>query len=56
MGVSLYAYEWVNPYYDKTIDRVKMICVKEQLDTKPILVAMTAVEFRSIIEGISRKD
>lgn len=46
-GVSLYAYEWINPYYDKTIDRVEMIGVKGWSDAKPILVAMTAVELET---------
>lgn len=46
-GVSLYAYEWVNPYYDKVIRSVDMIGVEGLSDAKPMLVAITGVELQS---------
>jgi len=46
-GVSLYAYEWMNPYYDKVIRGIDMIGVEGLSDAKPMLVAITGVELQS---------
>lgn len=42
-GASLYAYEWVNPCYDKAVSHVNMIGVKGRSKAQPLLAAITGV-------------
>jgi hypothetical protein len=45
-GASLYAYEWINPCYDKVISHVNMVGVRGYSKAQPLLVAITGVDLR----------
>ena len=58
-GASLYAYEWINPCYDRKISHINMLGVKGSSKARPILIAITGVDLlnykKYFEEGLGRK-